>query len=480
MEQLLQAPVLAGITVNKFIGPFTLGVAFLAAKGIDLFWLKARTVLSVCALWFALFCVGIVGAALYFRKWLAALDLAHYELVRGIPFFAVTPLVLLMLWILHRRTAAATPGALAAGRFPVGASAVLLVAAAGFDPLYCWLNFNPSVDRRHLFPGTGGIEQLKRAPGITRVMGLEGALFPNTAGVFGLQDALGYDGMTYWRYYDFMEMLDPDFKDLWKELHLESIASKPWDPRTSLFDDYLRGLLRRKGAGFEPYLKKANYWNTVPRRFQARRLLDLMNVKHLVAPPGWSAAEILPDLDLVYDKEIRIYANKTVLPRAFLVHHWVYAKSDEAARQMMLDPRYDPATTAILQDPAAGKEIAGSASGGAGPGARPDSVEILSYSGERLALQVETADAAVLLLLDTWYPGWRCRIDGREVPVLIADYLFRGVPLSPGKHEIVFSYEPAYFYWGLRLSGLSALAALLMLFWIGRPSRPGELIIKAK
>src|SRR5262249_18095550 len=46
VERLIEIPVLAGVTINKFIAPFTLSVAFLTGKGVDLFWLRPRSVLQ--------------------------------------------------------------------------------------------------------------------------------------------------------------------------------------------------------------------------------------------------------------------------------------------------------------------------------------------------------------------------------------------------------------------------------------------------
>src|SRR5437867_13197092 len=140
-------------------------------------------------------------------------------------------------------------------------------------------------------------------------MGVAGALPANTASFYQLQDALGYDAMTYTRYYDFMVMIDPGFKDLVAALEIDKLASKPWNPRTRLFDEWILGLLASKDEGFLPFLRQANYWNSLVRTIHNRRLLDLMNVKYLVSPPGWFPDATLQNLELVYDKEMRIYLN---------------------------------------------------------------------------------------------------------------------------------------------------------------------------
>jgi hypothetical protein len=170
-------------------------------------------------------------------------------------------------------------------------------------------------------------------------------------------------------------------------------------------------------------------------------------------------------MELVYDKEIRIYLNKTVLPRAFLVRHWVWAQDDKEAMRLVSNPEFDPTATVVIQNMRGGsspKRIVSEVSEGKSAGA----ATVVSYRSERVVIRAEASDEAILLLSDAWYPGWKCTVDGAEVPVFAADYLFRGVPLAKGAHEVVFSYKPTSFAWGLRLSLLSAACWLLSLIWI--------------
>jgi uncharacterized membrane protein YfhO len=74
--------------------------------------------------------------------------------------------------------------------------------------------------------------------------------------------------------------------------------------------------------------------------------------------------------------------------------------------------------------------------------------------------------AAVLVLTDTWDPGWQATVDGDEVPVLLADHALRGVRLSPGQHRVVFSFEPSWLVPGAVVT-LSALAVVVL--WLVAP-----------
>jgi uncharacterized membrane protein YfhO len=60
--------------------------------------------------------------------------------------------------------------------------------------------------------------------------------------------------------------------------------------------------------------------------------------------------------------------------------------------------------------------------------------------------------------------GWSARVDGRAVPVLRADGVFRGAVLPAGRHVVTFRYRNRAEHAGrwLALAGLLAVAALVV------------------
>ncbi len=83
----------------------------------------------------------------------------------------------------------------------------------------------------------------------------------------------------------------------------------------------------------------------------------------------------------------------------------------------------------------------------------------ISEGNDRVTLTVETDRPTVVLLRDTWAPGWTARVDGRSVPVLRANGRHRAVPVPAGASQVVLCYSPP----GLTAGLLIALAALLAL-----------------
>ncbi len=85
---------------------------------------------------------------------------------------------------------------------------------------------------------------------------------------------------------------------------------------------------------------------------------------------------------------------------------------------------------------------------------------------ERVAADVNSDAAGILVLADLHYPGWTASVDGRPAPILTADGCLRAVALSAGPHRVEFRYRPVSFYAGAALS-LAALAALAVLLLRG-------------
>jgi uncharacterized membrane protein YfhO len=80
---------------------------------------------------------------------------------------------------------------------------------------------------------------------------------------------------------------------------------------------------------------------------------------------------------------------------------------------------------------------------------------------ERVRLEVQVNRPALLLLSDTYMPGWRCRVDGQPVTIRRANYLFRAIELLPGGHVVEFRYRTAGVVAGAIVSAAS-IAAMVM------------------
>lgn len=186
-------------------------------------------------------------------------------------------------------------------------------------------------------------------------------------------------------------------------------------------------------------------------REDSSRMASLANIKYLILPP--SAVAPNPNYILgYYNDYVKIFENRTVLPRAWIVHRYMVTGSLQIARELMRRQDYDPHTQVILdKDP----EIAI-------PDASPgSSAEIVKYTPDEVVVKCRMGAPGILVLSDTYYPGWEATVDNIPAKILRANYAFRGVPLGKGTHEVRFSYEPASFRYGAAVSGATVVVIIV-------------------
>ncbi|MCC7368588.1 MAG: YfhO family protein [Chloroflexi bacterium] len=208
-----------------------------------------------------------------------------------------------------------------------------------------------------------------------------------------------------------------------------------------------------------------------PERILNVRALNLIDDERQMAFP------ITPDstVERVDFFDVKLYERQTALPRAYLVTQAEVLDLAEASTRLS-DPAHNPRTAAILAPsetvrPPAASPAAGSTVGQA---------HIERDDPERVAISVSTAAPSILVLSDSWFPGWRATVDGQDVPIERANILFRAVQVPAGQHTVEFIYQPRSVQVGLAISGGSLLLAVVLAIgasaWV-RPRRlptPGE------
>lgn len=88
-------------------------------------------------------------------------------------------------------------------------------------------------------------------------------------------------------------------------------------------------------------------------------------------------------------------------------------------------------------------------------------VKITHYDSRRIDIKVMTPYNGMLVLSDMYHPGWSATVNGQEKKIYQTNYLFRGLYLGKGEHEISFSYYPKSFYTGLWFA-IGSLLSLLV------------------
>jgi hypothetical protein len=88
-----------------------------------------------------------------------------------------------------------------------------------------------------------------------------------------------------------------------------------------------------------------------------------------------------------------------------------------------------------------------------------DRVEIVNYQANQVDIESKTSNPTVMMLTDTYFPGWKAYINDQETRVLRANGIYRAIELPAGENSISFVYQPESF----RQGSLVSLGAILTL-----------------
>jgi hypothetical protein len=272
--------------------------------------------------------------------------------------------------------------------------------------------FNPTITPQQIFPTPGAIQFLKQDHDIYRVSGTDLILNPNSGMVFGISDIRGYDAVVPQRYTDLVSRLEGHYR-----LHFHSLFVQADSP-----------------------------------------VFDLLNVKYVLTDQRLDGK-----WKLAYEDagSVKVYRNTDVLPRAFVVYRAEIVDNATQSLERVTDSTFNFRKRAVLEEMPAGWTE---------PLEVPDStatVQITDYQPNQIRLRVETAADGLLVLTDTYAPGWKPLLDGHLAPVFVADHAFRAVGVPTGTHQVEFVYEPRGFRVGAMVS-LVTMAALALVPLIAR------------
>jgi hypothetical protein len=150
-----------------------------------------------------------------------------------------------------------------------------------------------------------------------------------------------------------------------------------------------------------------------------------------------------------------LYKIERPLPRSYIVNKSVVETTPVRTLETLASPEFEPTQEVILDQETGIKSryplIA--------------AVDIVRYEHQSVSIHASLNDSGILVIADSYYPGWKAYVDGKEVPIMRANHFFRAVALSEGQHVVEFKYEPLSFKIGLLIS-LTTIIALVIISMI--------------
>jgi hypothetical protein len=199
-----------------------------------------------------------------------------------------------------------------------------------------------------------------------------------------------------------------------------------------------------------PYLSFLNFADRADP--EARyRLLGALNVKHIIS------FRRLPERGINFLRYFPeypswLYEVERTVPRVYIVNHAIQEKNSDDVLRRLSSSNFDPFQSVVLQEDLGiipQRSLAATA-------------KIVRYENQLVAIRAALNDAGVLVLADSYYPGWKVYVDGTEQKILRANLFFRAVHLSQGDHTVEFRYDPRSFAIGLAVSATTLCALALV------------------
>ncbi|MEA2339488.1 MAG: hypothetical protein QOE82_3495 [Thermoanaerobaculia bacterium] len=246
-------------------------------------------------------------------------------------------------------------------------------------------NLIPANDARIAFPPIALFKPLQSIREPFRVAAIGPALFPNTATMYGLEDARVMTAMSLWPFYE---------------------TFPAW--------------CRRGAYGF----------NQIDDL--TRPMLSMLNIRFAVVPKGddipsgWRSVNI--------DHDSRLIENEHVLPRAFVPRSVRIGVTNDVEDMAVAD---DFSALAWLDVPGTAHDAPN------GPGTIAIHPRKLGFK-----LDASMEHDGYVVISEAAWKGWRAYVDGHPTEIVRANHAFLGIFVPAGQHSIRLTYMPQSFVIG--------------------------------
>jgi len=254
------------------------------------------------------------------------------------------------------------------------------------------IKFESFSDKKWLYPPTTitNFLQEQNKKDVFRIAAVDDRIMPpNFSASYRLQTISGYDPLYLRRYGEFIAAVERGKPD----------NSAPF--------------------GFNRIITPGNY---------SSKFFDLLGVKYVLS---FSDINNEKYKYIFSEGETRLYENIKICPRAFFAQSVARIDDDVDVIKAMYSSEFNPCEDAIItrasftpNKTAQGKAV------------------ITNYQANEILISVEVNNDGdgYLILTDTYYPGWKAEIDGQITEIFSTDYIFRGIKVPSGVHNIRFYY----------------------------------------
>ena len=299
-------------------------------------------------------------------------------------------------------------------------SAMLIAVAAGA----LWMFVNKKLQAKYLAPAVALLVVIDLLPvALNYMSGKE----HDNAELNDYVDAGEYDVVFEPREVDKAIMQDPD--PYYRVLDLSG----------DVYNDAKQAYFHKCIGGYHP-AKMESYQDLIERHLSRgfnEEVLNMLNTRYIIVGR---------------EEQQRVIPNPRACGNAWFVNNIKWAGSAEEEINGLnaqnlgdtskLPGSFEPRETAVIRN-SFKIQLAGLTPG------RDSSatIKLTSYGLNDLAFRSSNSKEGLAVFSDIFYDkGWRAYVDGKETPVVRANYVLRAIRVPAGEHTIDFHFRPATFY----------------------------------
>jgi hypothetical protein len=151
---------------------------------------------------------------------------------------------------------------------------------------------------------------------------------------------------------------------------------------------------------------------------------------------------------------IKVYLVPDAFPRAWIVHQVNQVEAGAMDQALSKPVSVLQSQGFMVQDPPKLESCAG-----------PETANVVRTEGNLTAIEAELSCKGMLMISDTYAPGWVVQVDGHTTPLYETYGFIRGVVVEAGKHQVALRYRPRSVYTGALLTAFGIFCLICIALW---------------
>jgi len=225
------------------------------------------------------------------------------------------------------------------------------------------------------------------------------------------------------------------------------------------YNDAIQAYFHKCVGGYHP-AKMEIYQDLIDKQMSKgfnAQVLNMLNTKYIIVGGGRKGGG-----------EPHVIPNPDACGNAWFVDNVKWANSADEEMSGLNAPTigdtavvpgaFEPKKTAVMRE--SFKADVGSSAFGKDSAAY---VKLAKYGLDDISFTSNNSKGGLAVFSDIYYSkGWKAFVDGKETPIMRADYVLRAIRIPAGAHNIEFHFHPESFYTGQKIAMVSSILIILL------------------